>query len=83
MTARALRKRLDRLEASLRASADRGACVCAPPPLNIAKMRVILRMLIEAGALELPAPGEFDRWRDLRQALYGLDDLPLARSADE
>jgi len=47
------------------------------PPLSPEAIRVVLKMLIEMGALIPPPGGHPDRWQELRLALFGPE--PFAR----
>lgn len=77
LTLVAANRRLARLEA--RRPGWAGYPPLAPP--SEAFLSQVLEMLAEAGALESPPSGARERWRDVRQALFGMDDLPAARDA--
>ena len=83
-TVLAIERRLARLEA--RTFTHRPAWTGrALPALDPDATRVVLKLLIEIGALIPPPPGAPDRFGDLRHALFGSGDAPAdleGREAD-
>ncbi|HZC05624.1 MAG TPA: hypothetical protein VE338_08280 [Ktedonobacterales bacterium] len=79
MTTARLERRLAKLEARAPAqySASRRDSL---PPLSPEAIRVVLKMLVEMGALIPPPPGHPDHWQELRLALFGPG--PLASDDD-
>ncbi len=72
MTTARLERRLAKLEARAPAqhSASRRDSL---PPLSPEAIRVVLKMLVEMGALIPPRPGHPDRWQEMRFTLFGPD----------